>query len=101
MDIETADKIAALQRQVFTLLLALIVVSGTLTAYLWHEERGASGQLFSENQIIESVSQNQPLINSLANQLAAYGKTHPDILPLLAKYAIGPNGIAPAPAPQK
>ena len=32
---DLAGQVAALRRQVFTLLLALIVVSGTLAAYLW------------------------------------------------------------------
>ena len=34
---DLAGQVAALQRQVFTLLLALIVVSGTLVAYLGYE----------------------------------------------------------------
>ena len=34
---ELAEQVLALQRQVFTLLLALIVVSGTLTVYLYRQ----------------------------------------------------------------
>jgi hypothetical protein len=34
---------------------------------------------------------------SLANQLAAYSKLHPEIAPLLTKYGVGPNGIPPVP----
>ncbi len=34
---DLAGQLAALQRQVFTLLLALIVVSGTVAAYLGYE----------------------------------------------------------------
>ena len=36
---ELTDQIAALRRQMITLLLALIVVSGTLTVYLWYQSR--------------------------------------------------------------
>ena len=34
---DMSEQMAALQRQVFTLLLALIVVSGTLTVYLYRQ----------------------------------------------------------------
>jgi hypothetical protein len=47
--------------------------------------------------LISNVNQSQTVILTFANQLAAYSKTHPDIVPLLAKYGIGPNGIATAP----
>jgi len=98
---DISDQLAALQRQVFILLLALIVVSGTLTATLYHEARGMRRDLAAGKQLIITVNHDQPVIVSMINQIAVYGRTHPDIVPLLNKYGIGPNGIPTAPAPKK
>jgi hypothetical protein len=91
-------EIAALRNQIFTLLVALIVVSGTLTVYLFRQVTVSGKDLDAAKKLITAVSQDQSKIIPFANQLAVYGKTHPDILPLLAKYGIGPNGI-PVAAP--
>jgi hypothetical protein len=60
---ELTDQITALRRQMIPLLLALIVVSGTLAVYLWYQSR-------------------------IVTQLAVYGQTHPDFQPILKKYGI-------------
>jgi hypothetical protein len=91
------DQVAALQRQVFVLLLALVVVSGTLTVYLYRQASILGKDVAVQQQAINNAKQIQPVIISLANQLAVYGRTHPDIAPLLNKYGIGPNGIPVAP----
>jgi hypothetical protein len=98
MNADSNSEISALRNQVFILLVALIVVSGTLTVYLYRQASIAGKDIHASSQLITNVNQSQPMIVSFANQLAAYGKTHPDIVPLLAKYGIGPNGI-PAAAP--
>src|SRR5476649_992895 len=95
------DQVASLQRQVFALLLALVVVSGTVTVYLYRQASILGKDIVVEQQAISNAKQIQPVIVSLANQLAVYGKTHPDILPLLNKYHIA-NGVPVAPpAPKK
>ncbi len=97
----TAEQIAALQRQVFALLLALIVVSGTLTVYLYRQASIASKDLAANRQVIQVLTQNQNAIASFANQLVAYAQTHPDFRPVLQKYGISgqqaPAQTAPAP----
>jgi len=103
MNSDLNPEISALRNQVFLLLVALIVISGTLTVYLYRQASIMGKDLNASKQMIANVNQNEGVIISFANQLAAYGKTHPDILPVLAKYGIGPNGIpttAPA-APKK
>ncbi len=92
-----SDQVAALQRQVFALLLALVVVSGTLTVYLYRQASIIGKDVASEKQLIVTVNQGEATMISLANQLAVYAKAHPEIAPLLTKYGIGPNGIQPAP----
>ena len=100
MNSDSNSEIAALRNQVFILLVALIVVSGTLTVYLYRQASVMGKDVNASNQLISNVNQSQTMIVTFANQLAAYSKTHPDIVPLLAKYGIGPGGIAPA-APKK
>ena len=91
---DLAGQVAALQRQVFTLLLALIVVSGTLVAYLGYESHHLGKDIYAINtQIVQPYNQKLPAIGTFLNQLVAYGQTHPDFQPILKKY-----GIVPPPA---
>ncbi|MGB8167535.1 MAG: hypothetical protein WCF18_08585 [Chthoniobacteraceae bacterium] len=100
---DTNSEIEALKRQVFSLLLALIVVSGTVTTYLFYQSSAAGNELNNirpqATQIINAFNQNQALMNSFISQLVEYGKAHPDFRPVLLKYGIVPTGTAPmAPA---
>src|SRR5450755_3305033 len=90
------NQVAALQRQVFVLLLALVIVSGTLTVYLYRQASVLGKDISQVKLAINNAKQIQPVIISVANQLAVYGRTHPDILPLLVKYGIT-NGVPAAP----
>jgi hypothetical protein len=89
---DLAGQVAALQRQVSTLLLALIVVSGTVTAYLGYE----SYHLGKDIKLINSTTvqpymQRLPAITNFVNQVVVYGQAHPDFRPILVK-----NGVVPA-----
>ncbi len=76
---DLAGRVAALQRQVFTLLLALIVISGTLAAYLGYESHhfGKDNNTI-RTQVIQPYQQKLPAIEGFVSQLVAYGQTHPD-----------------------
>lgn len=93
---DLAAHVASLQRQVAVLLLALIVVSGTLTVYLWYQARTSGRDLEAirpqATQVIQSFNQDRPGMEKFVGQLITYGQTHPDFKPILAKY-----GIAAAP----
>jgi hypothetical protein len=103
MNDDTNAQISALQRQVFALLLALIVVSGTLTVYLYRQASISGKDIDAikpqAQQIIGVYNQNQTLMVNFVNQLVAYGQTHPDFGPVLAKYGIAPVPGIPAGAP--
>lgn len=96
---ELSDQIDALRRQTFTLLLALIVVSGTLTVYLYRQASVARNDIRTikpqATELIQSYNQNLPLIQSFVKEIVAYGATHPDFQPILNKYQLQ------APAPKK
>lgn len=98
---DVSEQIAALRRQSFVLLLALIVVSGTLAAYLFYQAHILKSQLDAVKpqamQIIQSVSQSRPAMESFIGQLVAYGQTHPDF----QKEVLNKYGLIPPPAGTK
>jgi len=91
---EISEQLSALQRQVFILLLVLVVVSGTLVAYLYYQSRQLGKNLDSFQQITQVYNQNFPLVQSFVKGIAVYGTTHPDFQPILKKYGI--SNAAPA-----
>ncbi|HEY5297932.1 MAG TPA: hypothetical protein VIK59_08395 [Verrucomicrobiae bacterium] len=101
--IEIADQISALRRQTFTLLLALIVVSGTLTVFLYRQAKVTRMDIDNLRpqaaQVIKAFNQDAPAIQSFVKQLAAYGQTHPEFQQqVLKKYGITTQTLA---APKK
>jgi hypothetical protein len=100
------DQVVALRHQVFLLLLALVVVSGTLTVYLYRQASVAKKDLTAvkpqATQMIEAFKRDHPMMDTFVKQLTAYGVTHPDFQPILKKYGIvpqnqaGPTPVAPA-----
>jgi predicted negative regulator of RcsB-dependent stress response len=77
-----AGQLAALQRQVFTLMLVLVVVSGTLVAYVYYQSRQLSRTIEATRQqatqITKVYNQDFPVVQSFVKQLATYGQAHPD-----------------------
>ena len=92
MNTDSNSEIVALRNQVFVLLLALIVVSGTVTVYLYRQASVMGKDVSASQQLINSFNKGQPVVAAFANQLGAYSMTHAEIRPVLAKY-----GIVPAP----
>jgi len=101
---DLSEQVAVLQRQVFTLLLALIVVSGTLTVFLYRQASLTGKDIAAvkpqAQQLIQVYKQNLPSMETFVNQLVTYGQAHPDFRPILQKYGINPAATAPA-APKK
>ena len=91
-----SPEIAALKNQVFTLLMALIVVSGTLTIFLYRQSSLAGSDLAQAKQLNVVVTQNENALMNFINSLVAYGEKHPDFLPILKKYGITPQPGVPA-----
>jgi hypothetical protein len=89
---ELVDQIVALRHQVFTLLLALVVVSGTLTVVLYRQARLTGKDIDAikpqATKIIQAFAQRRAGMENFVKQLTAYGSTHPDFQPILRKYGI-------------
>ena len=101
MTTDSNSEISALRNQVFVLLIALIVVSGTLTVYLFRQaslmRKDIDSFKMQTQQVFVAFGKNKALIGSFESQLVAYGKTHPDFVPILAKYGL----VQPVVAPKK
>jgi len=95
------SQITALQRQVFLLLLALIVVSATVVFYLYYQARIIGNDLNASRprdmQIIQTFNQHAPAIDNFNKELVNYALTHPSFQPVLEKYGWTPNSIPPKP----
>jgi preprotein translocase subunit YajC len=102
---DSATETAALRNQVFTLFLALIVVSGTLTSVVYYQSRQTSKQLAAAEQALDNIKKNEMAINGFIGQLVDYSKRDPNILPVLKKFGLPPavpvGQPAPAAAPKK
>lgn len=92
---EPTEVIACLRRQMTLLLVALIVVSGTLTAYLFYQSRTMGHDLEAlEPQarvVVDNYQKNLPRIQKFVDELVAYGQKHQDFQPILKKYGILPT----------
>lgn len=103
------SQVAGLQKQVFLLLLALIVVSATVVFYLYYQSRILSNDLNTYQKqaqdVIKAYDNNKMEIDSITQQVVTFGKTHPEFQPILRKYGLaGPAGMpptAPPAAPQR
>jgi hypothetical protein len=97
---ELTDQIAALRRQMITLLLALIVMSGTLTVYLWYQSRITEKEMDAVRpqamQIVQVCKQKSVAMEKLVKQLIVYGQSHPDFQLILKKYGIPLTNSVPA-----
>lgn len=89
---ESSGGVASLQRQITFLLIALIVISGTLTSYLYYQARvlghEIAGYQPQARVVIENYKKNLPHIEKFVQALVAYGQKHPDFQPILKKYRI-------------
>ncbi|MBE0543651.1 MAG: hypothetical protein IH623_20085 [Verrucomicrobia bacterium] len=96
---------AALQTRMTILLLAMVVLSGTLTVYLYQQQRYAVQDRDVTKQAVTQLlqafqQQQKPLMENFLGKLQDYGKTHPNFVPLLTKYGYtGQTAVVTAPAP--
>ena len=102
---ELKETCAALRHQATTLLLALIVVSGTLTVHLGLQARRTGRDLEvirpQAIQMMEYSKREEPQIADFVVKLTEFGRTHPDFQPILSRFKIQitpPPGAATNPA---
>ena len=95
------DEITAIKNQLFFLLVALIVVSGTVTVTLYRQVSLANKDITQSQRLTSEITTNEVAFRNILNRLIAYGEKHPDYLPVLKKNGIiiqPSNGAPVAPA---
>jgi hypothetical protein len=102
-----------LRHLVVSLLILVVVISGTLNIYLLRQWRSTSKDLAAigpqARQMIADFQRNSgPLMQDFVRKITEYGRTHADFAPILAKYGLKPAtptnpppAIPAAPSPKK
>src|SRR5260370_23810860 len=82
----------SLQQLVSSLLVVLIVISGTLTIFLLRQWRFVKTELDERTpeaaQLLVEYTNSYAMTQDFAKKLAEYGRTHPDFGPITAKYRL-------------
>ena len=92
------NEIACLKNQVFTLLVALVVISGTLSVYLYNQTRLVGKDIAQGHQLENAMKQSQDAMGGFVGALMQYAQKHPEFVPVLKKYGL-PPATTPAAAP--
>jgi hypothetical protein len=96
---ELQAKYHDLQQLVSSLLLVLIVISGTLTVYLLRQWRFIKAELDAvapqATQLLIEHTNNYAMMQDLVKKLAEYGRTHPDFAPIANQHHL--NDLLPKP----
>ena len=103
------DRIAMLERQVSTLLLALVILAGIFTVYLLRQYKTVSSDLETFKpgavQLIDAMKREGPNMDKFLLSLIDYGKKDPSFKPIVDKYGltspsvVTPGAAATSPAP--
>jgi hypothetical protein len=91
-----------LRKQLQTVLILMIIVSGTLCLYMWRQVRYTGADLRgirpqAEQVITEYNKISGPSMDNFVRNVAAYGQTHPDFAPIMAKYGLSAAANLPPP----
>jgi len=84
------EQLDSLRQTVTTLLVLLLLVSGTLTIFLVRQWRFVQRDLDALRPravpLIAEYNKGVPAMQDFVNKLVQYGKTHPDFAPVITKY---------------
>jgi hypothetical protein len=98
------EQFDALRHLVVSVMVLLLVVSGTLNLFLWKQWMGPRRELDKlrpqSAQIAQMAAEIQkveiPIMQDFLKKFTEFGRTHPDFRPILDKYGLKPAGPAPA-----
>ena len=103
------EQLDSLHHLVLSILVLVVVLSGTLSIFLLRQWKMASKDLANFRpaamQIIADYTKERaPRMDSFIDKIKEYGRTHPDFNPILLKYNLISNTSvpgAPSPVPAK
>jgi hypothetical protein len=100
---ELRSQCAQLQQLVSSMLLILIVVSGTLSVFLLRQWRFVKAELDSAQpaalQMLTEHTNNLAFTQDFLKKIAEYGRTHPEFNPITDKYHLKDFLAKPGSAP--
>ena len=93
----------ALRHLVVSLLILVVVISGTLNIYLLRQWKSTSKDLGAiRPQAVQMIAEFQqksgPVMQDFVKKITEYGRTHADFAPILAKYGLKPTVPANLPS---
>ncbi|HWW02780.1 MAG TPA: hypothetical protein VNZ64_23980 [Candidatus Acidoferrum sp.] len=89
---------ASLRQSVFSLLVLLLVISGTLNVYFLRQFRVTKAAVAQVASVVADFQKNQgPAIDNFLARLVEFEKKNPDFAPILAKYGVRPGSSTGAP----
>jgi len=78
-----------------TVLVLLLIVSGTFSVFLYYQVRIANRELEAGRQQLNKIETQQ---QQIIQRMTDFGRIHADFAPILAKYGITATSAAPATA---
>jgi len=95
-------EVDSLRHLVVSILILLIVVSGTLSIYLLRQWRTTSREVAAIRPQVAQMAgiyqrDEAAWMQDIVKKFTEYGRTHPDFMPLLAKYNLKPTAATGAP----
>ena len=95
-----------LRHLVISILVLLVVVSGTFSVFMlrhWTQtRRDLAAYRVDASMFVDAYNkQGGPQMDAFVDKLKEYGKTHPDFLPILSRYGIAPTGSSAPPSATK
>ena len=99
------EKYDSLRNLVGSLLVLMLVISGTMNIFLWRQvrytHRDLEGFRAQAMPVITDYQTNSgPIMDNFVKQVTEYGRTHPDFAPIMNKYGLKPSAATtPTPAP--
>ena len=105
-DSQLQAQLEDLRHLVISVLILMVVVSGTLSVFLlrhWTQtRRDLAAYRIEASMLVDAYNkQAGPQMDAFIEKLKEYGRTHPEFAPILARYGIAPTASAGAPAPTK
>jgi len=92
----------SLRQLVSSLLIILVVISGTLNIFFLRQYRTAQTEVTALRQLVADYNKvSAPVINDFVKKLVDFEKKNPDFTPIILKYGVrasGPTGAVPAAA---
>ena len=95
---DSESEVSTLRSQLFIQLIAMVVIAGTLTVYLYRQYVLERKQVAQAQQVISVYTQSESNMVNFVNELAVYGEKNPDFAQqVLKKYGIVPPTGAASP----